>query len=54
VSEQQQEKILDQLTHRGAIIGHKEEVQEDELEEEDDDDLEDAPNPWQGPFWINC
>jgi hypothetical protein len=43
VSEQQQEEILDQLTHR-AIIEHEEDVQEYELEAENDDDVEDAPS----------
>jgi hypothetical protein len=43
VSEQQQEEIIDQLTYR-AIIEHEEDVQEYELEAENDDDVEDAPD----------
>ena len=43
MSEQQQEEIIDQLTRR-AIIQHEEDVQEYELEAENDDDVEDAPD----------
>ncbi len=43
MSEQQQEEIIDQLTRR-AIIEHEEDVQEYELEAENDDDVEDAPD----------
>jgi hypothetical protein len=43
VSEEPQEEIIYQLTGR-AIIEHEDTVQEDVLKEEDDDDVEDAPD----------
>jgi hypothetical protein len=45
VRKQEQEELLDQLTCRDIIDEHKDSLQEDELEEEDDDDvLEDVPD----------